>query len=335
MAVPGLLSQLVARRGATFTLLAATLLGPRPTAAAAAYSEVVPLAGAATETADDAAPGHHDGPGWTRNQLGITLATVSVHAAFAVWTWAIWYRKLTPSDEFLIRREGWFGADTYAGGADKLGHFLGNYALTRGTSQLLEAAGLRPVPRLLLANGLTFFSYLMIELKDGKHARFGFSPEDMVANLTGNLVATAFELWPALDDALDLRLHYVPSDAYVQRVTGDEANVGEDYSGMRFELLLKGAFFVPPPRQTPPALHALRYLMVGVGYATRGYKPVLEPNPLRQLSVVVALDVQTLLDELLYDRLPGRGRRLMRFATEHIALPYTTVEPLSVAIPPR
>lgn len=175
----------------------------------------------------------------------------------------------------------------------------------------------------------------MVELKDGWHARFGFSWEDIAANLAGNLLATAFELSPTLDAMLDLRLHYWPSEAYLKRLAGDEGNVGEDYSGMRFELLLKGAFFVPPPNETPPALHGLRYLMIGGAYATYGYKPVREAAPQRELSVVVALDVQTLLDDLVYDRMPGRGRKLTRFATEIGAVPFTSTPTLRFASPPR
>ena len=248
--------------------------------------------------------------GWTRNAPALVAATAAVHGGFMVWTWAVWYRNQTQSETFLVLNEGYFGGDTYAGGADKFGHMFGNYALTRGTAQLFAAAGMRPLPRLLLANGFTLASYLAIEIKDGYHARFGFSWQDIVANVTGNLLATAFELWPALDETLDLRLHYVSSAAYLQRVAGSEANLGEDYSGMRFELLLKGAAFVPELHGNRRVLQPLGYLALGLGFATRGYKPVREAIATQTISAVIALDVQTLIDDVVYNRMPGRGRQL-------------------------
>ena len=122
---------------------------------------------------------------------------------------------------------------------------------------------------------MTFLSYLAIELKDGYHARFGFSWEDMAANLAGNVLATVFELSPTLDRMFDVRLLYQPSPAYVQAIAADN-NVGQDYSGMRFELLLKAAAFVPPSDSMHSALDGLRYVAIVVGFDTRGYKPVRE-----------------------------------------------------------
>ncbi len=253
-----------------------------------------------------------------------TITVAGLHAGFAAWTYFAWYGNQTQSPTLIVRDEGWFGADTYAGGADKLGHFTFNYALTRGTAQLFRSAGMRQRTSLLLANGLTMLSFFVIEIKDGYHAGFGFSWGDIVANLSGNLFATVMELWPALDRVVDLRIRYQPSADYIRRAAGDETNLGEDYSGMRFDLWFKGAAVDWPDTGHDGPARLLRYVSLGIGYRAVGFKPTRWPVRTQELQLMVGLDLQPLLDDWIYEGKPGRGRKFTRFFTELVTLPYTS-----------
>ena len=85
-------------------------------------------------------PGEHDGA--TRRSLVLSAAgTAGIYAVLYGWLTMAWYVRTTDADQFATHDEGWFGSDTYAGGADKLGHLWGNYAMTRGVSQILQYGG--------------------------------------------------------------------------------------------------------------------------------------------------------------------------------------------------
>ena len=57
------------------------------------------------------------------------------------WLTAAWHTRAEESESFQWHDEGWFGADTYAGGADKIGHGWITYTLTRAVSSMLEYGG--------------------------------------------------------------------------------------------------------------------------------------------------------------------------------------------------
>ncbi len=254
-------------------------------------------------------------------------AVVGVHLGFAAWTYFAWYKKQVRSDHFLWRDEGWFGPETYAGGSDKLGHAMANYALTRGTAQLLDSAGLGPAARLILANLLTMTSFVVVEIKDGYHDNFGFSWGDIIANLTGNVIGTTMELWPALDRALDLRLEYVPSRDYLSALSSDDANVGEDYSGMRFAAYLKGSAIDWRFAKLYGAEQLLRYVNIGVAYQTIGFKPIRRTVRRQIITLRVALDVQVLIDDYVYGGRRANSGGLAHFASEMLTLPLTSRGP--------
>ncbi|MCO4763039.1 MAG: DUF2279 domain-containing protein [Myxococcales bacterium] len=251
-------------------------------------------------------------------------AVAGVHVGFAVWTYFAWYAGQVQSDTFLIRDEGWFGPETYAGGADKLGHGFSNYALTRGTAQLFESAGVSRTPRLILANVMTMASFLIVEMKDGYHHGFGFSWGDMIANFTGNALGTAMELWPALDRAIDIRLRYVPSDDFVSRVAGNAANFGEDYSGMLFAVYLKGSAIDWRFTGRAELGGILRYVNVGIGYRALGFKPIRRRLRVQALSLRIALDLQAVLEDYVFGGRNSAPHRFVHFASEILTLPMTS-----------
>src|SRR2546423_14613690 len=58
-----------------------------------------------------------------------TLA--AAYGIFSLWTFFAWYRMHKPNRAYKWGGDGWMGATTYAGGADKLGHAWATMALAR------------------------------------------------------------------------------------------------------------------------------------------------------------------------------------------------------------
>ena len=115
------------------------------------------------------------------------------HGTYLVWQHFAWYRK--GSQEFHFESGSGLGVNTFSGGADKLGHTWGNYALTRGTTAVLVAGGWPRLPSSFVSFGLTELAFLLIEIQDGM-APYGFDPNDMVANLVGGAFGVAMDNVP-------------------------------------------------------------------------------------------------------------------------------------------
>jgi hypothetical protein len=94
-----------------------------------------------------------------------------------------WYYDQPRLSGFAVGGDGYFGENTYAGGADKLGHAWANAALTRGGAELLRWGGWRPGPAALISAGLSWTLFAFVEIKDGYY--YQLSPGDMLANTAG------------------------------------------------------------------------------------------------------------------------------------------------------
>jgi len=254
----------------------------------------------------------------------------AVHAAAYTWAYFAWYRGRDVRDHVELDDEGWFGAETYAGGADKLGHGFATYAFTRGSIGILEVGGWSPTVAAGVSAGLTAAFFTLIELKDGVHEGYGFSIGDTVFNLGGIALGVAMAELPRLDRLFDFRLEYLPTSEFVDQVRMHGVNVTEDYSGMSFGL----AFHLRAldGLQARPSTRWLRWFDVMAGYETRGYLPApTDPDEAREqrLFLGVSLDLQGLLREYAWpDPIHRRElsfRRAGDWMTEMFTVPYTTL----------
>jgi hypothetical protein len=284
----------------------------------------LPAAAHATPTAPETrAP---SGPSWkTATSLGVV--TTSAAAGWALVS-AAWWTRDDASGRLHFRDEGAFGLETYAGGADKLGHFYANYVGTRLYGEFLEWGGFSR--RTAVASSLllvaTFFT--AIELKDGFQRSYGFAWGDVVSNLAGQGAALGFGLVPALDEALSIKLAYLPSREF-RRGDPDRSslNVAEDYSGQTYLLAFHLAAL--PFATASSTTGALRYVDVSVGYETRGYQPLpAVPVPVRQLaSLGLSFNLQRALDELLAPH--EAAASVVHFTTEVLEPPFLRVPVLT------
>jgi len=215
--------------------------------------------------------------------------------------------------------EGWFGPDTYAGGADKIGHTYGAYTGTRLLAQTFKGYGHAPSSALRLAAATSFGTLLAVELLDGYSKEYSFSKEDLVMNGIGTGLAILIEKSPELDNLLDFRLQYWPSEV-VRRE--NKFSPVSDYSGQTYLLVAKAAG-VEALRQYQP----LRYLELAVGYGSRGYRPdegVLARS--RRIYFGISLNVAEVLNDTVFKNASGsRGRNITSSMLEFIQIPGTAI----------
>jgi hypothetical protein len=248
-----------------------------------------------------------------RNRLVIATGAVAI----GLYGLADWWKQGFSGD-FHTTNEGWFGPDTYSGGADKLGHAFSAYAATRLLKQGFEAYGNDPERALWLGAATTFLTLTGVEVVDGYSKEFSFSKEDAIMNGIGVGLAVLFEKNPALDRLLDFRLHYWPSGAARRH---DKISPVSDYSGQTYLLVAKAAA-VPALNQSRP----LRYLELDIGYGSRGYRPDEGPGAgrSRHAYLGISLNVAEILDDTLFkENRNSRARRITGTVLEYVQIPGT------------
>lgn len=227
-----------------------------------------------------------------------------------------WKDGLT--NNFHTVDEGWFGQNTYAGGADKMGHLFSNYAGTRLLTRCFEQLGNDPDQALWLGAATTFGTLLAVETIDGFSRKWRFSKEDVVMNAIGTGLGILFEKSPELDKALDLRILYWPSSA--ARRQGKVDPFG-DYSGQTYLLVAKAAA-VPALRRYQP----FRYLELAVGYGSRGYEPNEGPGAIRSRHgyIGISLNLAEILDDTLFKgSRNSQSQRVTHQILEYVQVPGT------------
>lgn len=236
------------------------------------------------------------------------LPLLAVYGGVTTWAYFAWYHNQTMNRRMVVNKpaqEG-FGGNTYAGGADKMGHFYANYLFARVGAQSLIDGGWSPLSAVLVNGTLLLTLYTLVEIKDGFHPGYGFSVEDHVANVLGNVVAALLLLVPSLDRLFGVRMYYRPSklflDALLRR---QDIDVSEDYTGETVMLVFKlgGLSAV----KSSSHFRFLRYVDLLFGYNARGFLPRPDPSVLREQELFVGFSLN--LVEILRDAYPN-GQRL-------------------------
>ena len=120
---------------------------------------------------------------------------------------------------------------------DKFGHAYGGYHLARLGSDLLGGACVSRTKAVWWGAAYAAAFQLQIELWDGKQAKYGFSPPDLVANTTGAGFAVAQRYWSPLR-AVKPTISYARTAASKRysRAQGSELRPTTDYSGQTYWL---------------------------------------------------------------------------------------------------
>ncbi len=271
-------------------------------------------------------------PGFPWKKAGSVAIVGAIYGTAWTWVSAAWWSRKNASKGFVFLDEGAFGIDTYAGGADKLGHYYTNYLMNRGFAGILEWGGFSRTGSIISSTLLTTAFFSAIEVKDGYHFNYGFSAGDVIANLSGQGTALALMLLPSLDRAVSVKIMYFPSRDFFHALSTDgPLNTPEDYSGQTYLLCYHPASLEVVNREK--ALRWLRYVDVSFGYATRGYKPIPDPpERVRELvSIGFSFNFQSLFDDLLLapGNEPSAGIQVVHFINEVYQPPYTRLPALT------
>jgi hypothetical protein len=165
--------------------------------------------------------------------------------------------------------EGWFGKDTKYGGADKLGHFYTTFALSHYFANLYEGYGFDKDKAIREGAISSLIFNTVMEVGDS-FSDYGFSYEDCIVNILGAYVGYYLLTHPDLNNVLDIRLEYKPTDKITH---GDSYDILTDYDGMKFLAAIKFDA-IDSLKDT-----FMRYLEFHAGYYTRRDSGVAKRNP--------------------------------------------------------
>jgi uncharacterized protein YfiM (DUF2279 family) len=174
--------------------------------------------------------------------------------------------------------EGWFGQDTYAGGADKASHIVSFYAVARMMKEAYRTFGMSEDPAVLLASGISLAAGVATEIGDATN-KYGFSWEDVGADAIGAAAGYAI-MKTKTEDLFGFRAGLVPAPDVVY------GGLGKDYSEEIYTADLKIAGLGRRLRFSPGIA---RFLLLSATYGSKGY-PYSDPD-VRQRQVGIELGI--------------------------------------------
>ena len=199
--------------------------------------------------------------------------------------------------------EGFLGADTHVGGADKMGHAFSHYVLTRASAAIFDYTEHGASHKLWYAGSMVMLIGVGIEVGDAFNGTHGFSFEDIVFDALGVGLGVLTEAVPAADALFSFQLDYWPTQGFLDYPDRKNLQFSLDYSGMTFMLSVKLAGLNSLGLKVPSVLN---YIQLDAGYFTRDYSGYnkfdryLNPDAVgyRSALVGVSLNVPKLLDSL-------------------------------------
>ena len=243
-----------------------------------------------------------------------TLFSAGVLVATPLVGYLAWWKD-SWTGHFRVVDEGWFGEETYAGGADKASHIFFSYALTLGFQTVYRSLGKTPGEARGLAFGLTVLSTFLIEAGDG-YSRYGFAWQDIAANTIGAGVATLVDAFD-VKDTVGLRFGWVPNS--IPDPCCRYYGYGSDYSGEIYALDLKLAGLLPRVGAKPGLG---RYFLVGMTYGSKGYRHSPPWYRQRQLGFEIGLSLPEILRAVGVPETTWWGKTLLTVLT-YLRVPYT------------
>ena len=217
---------------------------------------------------------------------------------------------------FHFTDEGWFGRDTYAGGADKASHLFFGSMASRELTRWYERFG-NPAPASrALAVGVATLGGALIEIGDGYTDVYGYSWQDVAANFAGALAAAGISA-ARIDDLVGIRFGFVSAE--IPPPCCRAYGYGHDYSEDVYSLDLKLAGILERAGVRPGFG---RFFLVSFTYGTKGYR--FSPVDVRERNVGIDLGINMpeILRALGVRREKWWGEILLTFF-DYVRLPYT------------
>jgi hypothetical protein len=187
--------------------------------------------------------------------------------------------------------EGWFGRDTYTGGADKVSHFI----LSSGVSRLLYETythlGHPPEQSFNLAVATAFTSGLMVEVMDA-FSVYGFSFQDLAVDALGS-AAGALINRHHLQDLLGLRVGLSETPIPASAIGSSVPTLGRSYNDEIYAADLKLGGLIRRMHGDPGFA---KYFLTSFVFFTKGfgYDPPL-PTRYQEVGFEVGLNFPEIL----------------------------------------
>jgi len=223
-----------------------------------------------------------------------------------------------PNQSFHFAHEGWFGQNTYAGGADKASHFVTYNLVSKEFANLYTVLGFSRDTSILMGFGVAAAAGLVTEIGDGT-TKYGFSYEDLVMDILGAGTAAIIGYLDA-DDLVGFRY------GFLLPKSGSETccqvpGLGPDYSNHIYtgDLKLSGL-----ARRLGFSIGPLKYLMLSVTYGTKSYPTGLPELRERQVGIEIGLNLQQILNDVGVRRTTWWGYAL-HAVFDNVRIPFTSV----------
>jgi hypothetical protein len=260
------------------------------------------------------------GPAPPPRKLSLTGPTLGVTGKFlagsAVGGYFLWWqrRKIVPFDTWS---EGWFGENTYAGGADKTSHFVLGYIGGRYLQHAYEKTGHSSDGARLLSVAGMAAAALLVEVVDG-FTGYRFCWEDATITTAGAVTGALIDR-AGLGDTLGFRTGRVPTHVPKDPNVVTEGSVSYHFELYSLDVHLSGLL----PRLGVAAGPG-RFFLFSLTYNTRGYGFVRDEFRQRNIGLDVGLDLPEIARALgvREERFPGKQ---LLFVLRYFRLPFTAV----------
>ena len=247
--------------------------------------------------------GRHELPYRAKNPQPLLVGAVALASAAGVFANSYFGYD---HKKWHFTNEGFFGATTGDGGADKASHFADYYIVSREFAYLFEMFGLTENAARWSAFGAATFTGLVNEIGDG-FTRHGFSYEDFVMDFLGAGTAAVVSA-ARVEDLVGVRSSHLPGPTYSHDV----------YSA---DLKLAGL-----ARRLGLDVGPLRFLLASVTYASKGYRvPGTAPDQRqRQVGFEVGINLEEILNTVKARRDTWWGYAL-HVVGDNIRFPYLAI----------
>jgi len=215
--------------------------------------------------------------------------------------------------------EGFFGKNTYAGGADKMGHAFSHYVMFRALHNYFDWSENGKSTKWFYSITSASCVGLLIEVGDAFTGEYGFSYEDMVSDMTGIGLGILLEYSPTLDSLIGYSWHYWPTERYKDRWKSKPFNMTTDYDGAKFVLNFRLAGLQNLGLQLP---NFLRYIQLDFGYFTRNYihRKETDPPPYRSLYFGISLNFMEVVKDF-FDNPESRTCKILQQPFKYYHIP--------------
>ena len=222
-----------------------------------------------------------------------------------------------PLQSFHFANESWFGAHTYAGGADKAAHFVNYAILSKEMAYMYQYLGYSESASIWLGFGMSLLEGLTNEFGDGFN-KYGFSLGDATMDTLGS-GASALILATRTENLFNFRSGFLlpKTTATCCAVSGK----GRDYSHRIYTVDLKLAGV---SRRLRFNVGPLRYLLFSVTYGSKFYPSGPPDLRERQVGFEIGLNFEEILNALGVRRDTWWGYGL-HVVGDNIRFPFTSV----------